>query len=304
MMDNIFFTILLVTYNSSWEKTKVTLDSIINQKFDGYELVISDDGSRNNLFPQIENYLKEKNFLNYTLVENKINQGTVKNLLSGLKFVKGKYVKDIGSGDLLYDQNTISNMYHFMVNENVDHCFGLMKGYSADRRDKLFTYYSPYDVYAYLQGDTKRICKNQIVFSDIICGASMFYSRDFLIESLNRIVNKIIYAEDLVQFLYTLENNPYAYLDKYVVIYETDTGISKTGKFQKLLDDDLSTMDKILLEKYNVNYVRRRLKVAKNRKVKNKWLRICYNVFTNLDSILFALRHYFAIITKKYEGKN
>ena len=53
-MSNILFSVLLVTYNSELSDIFKTLTSIINQEFKHFEIVLSDDGSEDNKFKQIE----------------------------------------------------------------------------------------------------------------------------------------------------------------------------------------------------------------------------------------------------------
>lgn len=68
-MDVLKFSVLLVTYNSEWNDIKRTLDSIINQEFDSFELIISDDGSKDNKFAQIKKYMGDNHFDDYKLIE-------------------------------------------------------------------------------------------------------------------------------------------------------------------------------------------------------------------------------------------
>ena len=58
-MSNILFSVLLVTYNSDLSDIFKTLNSIINQEFKHFEIVLSDDGSEDNKFKQIEEFMKE-----------------------------------------------------------------------------------------------------------------------------------------------------------------------------------------------------------------------------------------------------
>ena len=45
------FSIILLTYNVDMDEVKLTLKSILEQKFTDYEIVVSDDGSKENHFP-------------------------------------------------------------------------------------------------------------------------------------------------------------------------------------------------------------------------------------------------------------
>ena len=58
-------SILVLTYNSTWEDLENTLESALAQKGICYEIVISDDGSEDNHREQLIQYFERKNFPNY-----------------------------------------------------------------------------------------------------------------------------------------------------------------------------------------------------------------------------------------------
>ena len=45
-------SVIIVTYNPKWEKLRTTILSILFQKNINIEIIVSDDGSKNNLFEQ------------------------------------------------------------------------------------------------------------------------------------------------------------------------------------------------------------------------------------------------------------
>ena len=108
MSDTPFFSVLMLTYNSSWNKTRQTLYSVLVQKDVSFEIIIADDGSEENNFEKICDYLAAWNFTAYSLVANERNQGIVRNFNSGLVLCKGEYIKLLSPGDFLYDENTLS----------------------------------------------------------------------------------------------------------------------------------------------------------------------------------------------------
>ena len=74
MSDTPFFSVLMLTYNSSWDKTRQTLYSVLVQKDVSFEIIIADDGSEENNFEKIRDYLAAWNFAAYSLVANERNQ--------------------------------------------------------------------------------------------------------------------------------------------------------------------------------------------------------------------------------------
>ena len=57
-------------------------------------------------------------------VRNKQNVGTVKNIYNGLHHATGKYIKLIGARDLLYNKNTLKDVFVFMEKNNVNVVLG------------------------------------------------------------------------------------------------------------------------------------------------------------------------------------
>lgn len=300
------FTVLVVSYNPKWEKMKMTLDSIVSQTLDSYEIVIADDGSQNNLFSTIKEYFSTVNFRNYTLVNNRENQGTVKNLLTGINQSYGKYIKDIGPGDLLYDENTLGKLYDFMESNKIESTFGLIQGYVYQNGIRKKKFNVPYDIVAYKEHKIERIKKNILVFSDYICGAAMCYTKTFFKHYMELLDSKVIYSEDIFQVIAILDDKPFSLYDEFIVWYELDTGIShiKDEKWRILLEKDLESLNNYIFQFYNSKYFLRRKKIMKNRKIKNYSLRTMKNVIENLDAFIFGFRHFWAQIKGEYKPHN
>ena len=94
-------SIVILTYNSSFENLMKTLESSLNQDEINFEIIIADDGSKENHEKEIRDYFLAHDFTNFQLVLNRQNRGTVQNLLSALDVARGEYVKPISPGDLL-----------------------------------------------------------------------------------------------------------------------------------------------------------------------------------------------------------
>ena len=57
--ENMKFTIIMPTYNDA-DSIIETLDSVLKQTYQNWELLISDDGSTDNTKELIKNYIKEQ----------------------------------------------------------------------------------------------------------------------------------------------------------------------------------------------------------------------------------------------------
>lgn len=225
-----FLSVLVLTYNSAWDKTRQTLYSILIQKNIEFDLIVADDGSKENNFDKIKEYIESFGFTKYSLVENKQNQGTVKNFLSGLVYCHGQYVKPISPGDFLYDENTLQKTHDCIIKRNAAVFFERACYYSMENgRPVLFaSQANPRDVRPYLNQDYEKIKRNYLAYSDLILGASVIYKTETLHYYLNKVSDSIKYAEDNVIIYMLAKGEKVEYLPnlEYGVWYEYMSGIS------------------------------------------------------------------------------
>ena len=109
---NNFISIIVTSYNYE-NYIRATLDSILNQTYQNFEVIIVDDGSTDNSVNIIKEYTnKYKNFHLYTH-ENNINKGLPKSIELGLSKCKGEYIAFLESDDY-WDQNYLQEKINFI----------------------------------------------------------------------------------------------------------------------------------------------------------------------------------------------
>lgn len=77
---------------------KRTMESLINQNYSDYEIIIFDDRSTDNTFEELKKY--EKN--NIKIYQHKNNYGFVKGLINAIEISNGEYIAIQGSGDVSF----------------------------------------------------------------------------------------------------------------------------------------------------------------------------------------------------------
>jgi teichuronic acid biosynthesis glycosyltransferase TuaG len=121
-MNKFLVDIILPVYNSENFIIK-TIESILNQKFKNWRLMIIDDNSLDNTYNIIKKnysiYLKKKKFFLYQNQKNR-GQGFSRNFL--LKKTKAKYVAFIDSDDL-WKKNKLFEQINFMKKKKYDFTF-------------------------------------------------------------------------------------------------------------------------------------------------------------------------------------
>lgn len=302
-------SVLVLSYNSDIDKLYLTLKSIIKQKIDDFEIVVSDDGSKDNHEQELAEYFKQNDFSNYKLVMNEQNKGTVQNILSGLKACEGEYVKPISSGDCLYAEDTLTRLYDFMKADSLDYCHGLIRGYHRleDGSIQYIPYSHPFDIEAYRKRDMDKITRNLVLYSDNTCGAGICYEKKFFIHYMNLISEVVKYEEDIFQVVAAVENKKTALFDDYVIWYEIGLGVStnKKSKIYDLLAQDVDGLYRKLYEWHPENkYVKKRYSLLPLYNIKNLYVRTILRFFVNPDSIRYLFSSYYQRCAKKHEKKN
>ena len=113
-------TVLLASYNPRIEKLKTCLKSVMLQRDISTQIVITDDGSRDNQFDKIEAFFGKYGYTDYKLIANDENRGTVKNMISGLSYCTGDYIKPISPDDYLYGEYALRHMVSYADKQKAD----------------------------------------------------------------------------------------------------------------------------------------------------------------------------------------
>ncbi len=164
-------SVIMPVYNSE-KYLRESIESILNQTFTDFELIVINDSSTDNSLNIIKSY-KDKRI---KLINNKKNLGTVKSRNVGLRKAKGKYIAVMDSDDI-----SLSNRFGLQFNylENNPHIF--LVGSSAiyiDDKGKEIKRFRKYDDYKMLAWRLPKSCS--IVHSSVMFrNEGLLYSRIF-----------------------------------------------------------------------------------------------------------------------------
>ncbi len=101
------FSILMCTYNSG-DTLEHSIDSVLNQEFRSWELIILDNGSRDQTLGILENYQKNDSRIHCVFREN--NVGWCKGISICLEHALGKYMMFLGADDYLAGAMTLQEV--------------------------------------------------------------------------------------------------------------------------------------------------------------------------------------------------
>ena len=249
-MSDYEISVLILTYNASYDDLKNTIDSVLKQKGIDVEIILSDDGSADCCLDKIETYLDRKAFENYKIIINKTNEGTVKNLYNGLRSASNKYIKDISPGDMLFGDFSLRDWLKYIIEKNADWSFCDTIYFKSEEKEiiPLSVKSRPQNIKIYKGSNFDDIRWQYFVLSDISVGASMLFKRDIMLSYTEEIINKVKYAEDNIFRMAMFDGIPFCFYDRYCVLYEYGTGIStsKSQKWEDLIFKDFITTNQIL----------------------------------------------------------
>lgn len=255
MNKQIDVSVIVVTYNSEWSKIQATLTSVLKQKDVALEIIIADDGSKNNNQDQIEGFFKLNNFFDYYINPSAYNRGTVINISDALKFVHGKYTKTIAPGDLLFYERTLRDWIDYMEHQKLCVSFGDAVFYSIDSGKIVFhkTKGCPCNKKIYLKDNPKKVFIDYLLVNDTILGASLLMKTNTITQYIQLIRGRIIYAEDYIIRIMIFNQIKVGFFPYEVIWYEYGTGISTSNntRWKSILHRDYEMSDEIIRQEGN-----------------------------------------------------
>jgi glycosyltransferase involved in cell wall biosynthesis len=108
---NPFFTIVIPTYNRA-DILPFAISTVINQVFKNWELIVVDDGSRDNTKEVVEGVADPRVYYRY---QKNAERSAARN--NGVAHAMGRYVCFLDSDDF-YDITYLQEMYNFIVKRN------------------------------------------------------------------------------------------------------------------------------------------------------------------------------------------
>ncbi len=107
-------SVIIPNYNNS-KYLKKCIESVLNQNYKDYELIIVDDGSTDDSVDIIKKYTKHKNVIFYK--QNNLNAAIARN--RGIELSKGEYLFFLDSDDYLYSNDVFEKLINGIKNNDL-----------------------------------------------------------------------------------------------------------------------------------------------------------------------------------------
>ena len=108
-------SVIIPTYNSS-KTVKRSVESVLNQTYQNFEIIITDDNSNDNTVSVIEKYLKNHNNIKLFCLDENRGAGYARNFC--IEKASGDYIAFLDSDDYWYP-NKLEIQIRFMKKRNI-----------------------------------------------------------------------------------------------------------------------------------------------------------------------------------------
>ncbi len=115
--DNPLVSILLNCYNAE-KFISIAIESVLNQTYNNWELIIWDDGSTDKTLEVVKRFKNEKIFI----YEHKENLGLGKSRIAAVKKLKGELISIIDADDFFHNNKILRQVEVFKKNKNISIC--------------------------------------------------------------------------------------------------------------------------------------------------------------------------------------
>ncbi|MCG3886785.1 glycosyltransferase [Photobacterium leiognathi] len=275
-------TVITLTYNN-WEMIDKAITSLIKQKIHHeleLEYIIADDGTINFDERYISRYL-DKYEINYKIIKNKKNIGTVKSFNNAISISNGDIIIPLSADDEFYDDNVIMDIVKSFRDSNSYIITGLRALKDIDNEILL-----PSKKDWILFDKKEKLLKKIMIHGNIISGAATCYHRDIFSE-IGFFDEKYRLLEDYPFYIKALSKGYNIFLLKKPIIMYGMNGIS-SNNISPILKKDHDLVLSVILNNNSFSFFERRF-IIYNRLL-NKKERLKLSLIYIEQSIPFIIK--------------
>ena len=178
---NLRFSVIICAYNLE-KIIKVSLESVLMQKFKNFELIVVDDCSTDKTYEVLKRYEKRDSRIH--VLKNEVNSGPSISRNNAVDIAKGEYIVYLDGDDTLYDRNTLGKVDKVIGNDNPDITYFGVQYVGGSNK-------------AYIPNAENSTQKARIVCDMHFPVASKVWRREFLLENDIKFIGGMYY-EDMV----------------------------------------------------------------------------------------------------------
>ncbi len=216
--NKLLFSIIIPTFNSA-KTLAAALDSIINQNYKNYEILIIDGKSTDQTLKIAQNYFDSR-----IIIYSEPDRGIYDAMNKGIKLSKGEWLYFMGSDDQLLNKNTL-----LLINESIKEYYGKKIIYGNVLIDGKVNWRDAKKIYDGMFDFDKLIKKN-------ICHQSIFYHSSIFKSGVKYDTRYTVCADWDLNLKFTKKYN-FQYIDQTIAIF-------KGGNTSSNIKSNYSEIDK------------------------------------------------------------
>lgn len=186
-------SILMSTHNPIIKYFKICLESIFNQTYQNFEIVLIDDGSDEKVIDYLKKEEIDLSKIKYIRLEQ--NVGLPKALNIGLKECKGEFIARMDDDDIMLPTR-LEKQLEYVKKNNLDGCFSWYD--TIDSLDNVIKRNA-------INIDDKKMMKQLLNKGNIFCHASLFLKKS-VFDKINGYDENLRYAQDSELYIRILTN--------------------------------------------------------------------------------------------------
>lgn len=167
-------SVIMPVYNGE-KYIKEAIDSILNQSYEDFELIIINDGSNDATEEIILSYSDNR----IIYLKNDINLKLIKTLNKGVKLAKGKYIARMDADDIAFPNRFETQLKYFMQYPNI----GIVNGrsfylYTSGRIKKPISFFWKPEASPYLQPFTNTVSHPSVMVLAELLKNNLYLAND------------------------------------------------------------------------------------------------------------------------------
>lgn len=183
MKKNIKFSIIMCAYNVE-EYIERAIQSVYNQSYKSYELIIVNDGSTDKTLQKVRQAKKKYKMNNIVIINNSKNIGLGASRNRAVERAKGEYILYLDSDDTLYEDSTLNKINEIIIKEELDIIYMGVQYVGGSNK-------------AYIPNAENSTKEARLACDMHFAVSSKCFKREFLIENNIKFLTDIYY-EDMV----------------------------------------------------------------------------------------------------------
>ncbi len=191
------------------------LDSIKNQTYQNYEIIVINDKSKDKSWEILNHYVSENQNVNFYIVNNDENLGLSKTRNKGIELAKGDYILFMDNDDTLVDSESLQ---HFIdkTSNNPDIVFGKTRFLLNDL---------PKESHYHSLKNKKETYENNEILDGFFAGEwavtawNKLYKKDFLSQNQLRFLDNLLHEDELWAFETAVAARKINFLDQETYVY-------------------------------------------------------------------------------------